>query len=126
MSMGSAVDYDFSGKTCVVTGAGRGLGRATAREFARAGGNVAYVSRTAYPDVLSEVESNGSRSLFIRSDVSQSAEVSEAFRRVHDEFGSVDILINNAGIAKGGRIEDVSVEVWDDVMAQNVRSCFGP
>lgn len=122
--MQSSLQYDFRGKTSVVTGAGRGLGRVVARLFVKAGAKVAYLSRTPHADLLEEVESYGGQALFLPTDVSVPVEVRQAFEQIHHRFDSVDILINNAGIAEGGRIEDITPDVWDRVMANNVRSQF--
>ena len=119
-----SVNYNFTGQTCVVTGAGRGLGRVAAGLFLKAGARVAYLSRTPYPDVLTEVNANQDRAFFFVVDVSDSSQVKTAFQQVQERFGSIDILVNNAGIAKAGSIEDVSSEAWDAVMGNNVRSYF--
>lgn len=122
--MKSSVTYNFEGATCVVTGAGRGLGLVTAREFVKAEAKVVYLSRTPYEELLSEVQGYGERALFLQVDVSQPTEVFPAFERIYDHFGSVDIVVNNAGIAKLGALEDISSPCWDEVMANNVRSYF--
>lgn len=122
--MTATVHYDFSESTCVVTGAGRGLGHLTAQRFQNAGAKVAYVSRTPYPEVMAEVERRRERALFLRADVSDEVQVQEAFKKIYDYFGSLEILINNAGIAKAGALEDISSQDWDEVMANNLRSYF--
>ena len=112
------------GRVCAVTGAGRGLGRTVARSFVRAGGRVAYVSRTPHADVLAEVEDAGAEAIFIQADVSVPADVERAFAQIATSFGKLDVLVNNAGIAAPNALSDVSPDDWDRVMAANVRSAF--
>lgn len=113
---------DFTGRTVVVTGAGRGLGRTTARMFTEASANVAYVSRTPHADVLQEVEARGEGAMFVAADVSIASDVRAAFARIDERFGGVDVLINNAGIAVRATLADQTAVEWDEVMAVNVRS----
>ncbi len=122
IAMGKKID--FQDKTVVVTGAGKGLGRVTARMFLEAGANVAYLSRTSYPDVQAEIRTYADRAFFIQANVADPSEVQQAFSRIAARFKTVDILINNAGIAKIGKIEEVAAKDWDEVMAVNVRSQF--
>lgn len=122
--MHSSLQYDFRSKTSVITGAGRGLGRALARLFIKAGANVCYITRTQYADLREEVGGYQEQALLVTADVSVPEQVQRAFEAVHQRFGSIDILINNAGIAGGGRIEDITPDIWDRVMANNVRSQF--
>ena len=116
--------HNFQDKICVVTGAGRGLGRTVARMFIESGAKVAYLSLTPHADLLDELKDYGEQALFVSVDVSLPGPVQRAFKKVHKKFGSVDILINNAGIARSGRIEEITPEAWDQVMAHNIRSQF--
>lgn len=118
------IKYDFKNKTVVVTGAGMGIGKATALEFAKAGANVALFSRTYYDVLKNEIKKFGKKVKFYKVNVSNELEVFHAVKEVKKDYGKVDILINNASIAKKGKLEELSVEDWDYTMANNVRSCF--
>ena len=122
--MSTSLRYDFQGKTCVITGAGRGLGRVAAGMFIQSGAKVALLSRTPYTDLFDELKAYEGQAHFFQADVSLPDDVYDVFDKVHQTFGSVDILINNAGIAKGGKLEEITPEIWDLVMANNVRSQF--
>lgn len=119
-----SVSHDFSGRVAVVTGAGRGLGRAVARAFLAANARVGLLTRTLYDDLREEVGFVGERAALIGADVAEPAQVAEAFRRITEQFGGVDILINNAGIMARGRLDEITAAAWDQVMAANVRSQF--
>ena len=120
---------DLDGKVAVVTGGSRGIGRAIAEAFARAGADVVPTSRTR-EDVEAVVESireAGGESTTVTTDVADSDQVADLFDAVEDEFGRLDVLVNNAGINPDralGRPEDVEVEAFDDVVEVNLRSAF--
>lgn len=116
--------FDFTDKTVIVTGAAKGIGKTTAIAFAEAGANVALFSRTLYPGLQEEIAAFGERARPYAVDVSSEQDVLEGVKRVQTDFGPIDVLVNNASIAKGGKIEDITVETWDEVMANNLRSCF--
>ena len=122
--LGKNIKFNFKGKTCLVTGAGKGLGWEVTKMFIKTGANVVCVSRTLYPEVAEELRSYGDRVSFIKADVSIEAEVKQVIKVAIEKYKRVDILINNAGIAQGYKVEDLSVEGWDRVMAVNVRSQF--
>lgn len=114
----------FADRICVVTGAGRGIGRETARRFVEEGARVAYLSRTAVPAVCDEIAAAGDRAMFVQADASDPSGVRRGFEEIVDRFGAPDVLVNNAGIAEGAAIDEMTAEGWDRVMAANVRSCF--
>lgn len=118
------IQYNFRGKTVIVTGAGKGIGRVASFEFAKAGANVALFGRTFYKDLKNEIKRIGKNTAFYEVDVSIEAEVRDAVRQVRKKHGKIDILINNASVAKGGTLENISVKDWDYTMANNVRSYF--
>ena len=122
--MNSRDHCDFSGRCVVVTGAGRGLGRAIARRFGELGAKIAYLSRSRPPDVDDELIQLAGRARFLEVDVSEPEPVRKAFLEVATDFGPVDVLINNAGIAIAGGVEELEPADWDKVMANNVRSQF--
>jgi 3-oxoacyl-[acyl-carrier protein] reductase len=114
---------DLYGKIALVTGASRGIGRAIALELARAGSDVIIHFRSRVEDareVEAEVRALGRRANLVQADIASSAEVA----RLAAEAGSVDILINNAGIARPQAIEEISEADWDDVVDTNLKSCF--
>jgi 3-oxoacyl-[acyl-carrier protein] reductase len=117
---------DLSGKTVVVTGAGRGIGQSVALAFARAGADVACVSRTeANAQKVTElVKAEGRKSHAYAVDVAKSSEVDAATEKVLADFGKVDVLVNNAGITKDGLLMRMSPEDWDAVLDTNLGGAF--
>jgi 3-oxoacyl-[acyl-carrier protein] reductase len=117
---------DLSGKTVVVTGAGRGIGQSVALAFARAGADVACVSRTeANAQKVAElVKAEGRKSHAYAVDVAKSSEVDAATEKVLADFGKVDVLVNNAGITKDGLLMRMSPEDWDAVLDTNLGGAF--
>jgi 3-oxoacyl-[acyl-carrier protein] reductase len=115
---------DLNGKTALVTGSSRGIGRAVAVALGEAGASVVvnYVQRAEEAhEVESEIRGLGRPCVAVRADVSQAAEVA---RLVQTELGSIDILVNNAGIARPQPLESITETDWDDVVAANLKSCF--
>ena len=116
---------DLSGRVAVVTGAGKGIGRAICLELARAGADVFGISRTG-PDLDTlgeEVRALGVRFGSWVADLVSAAAAEEAARRIAD-FGPVDILVNNAGAARTGPAESVTEADWDAVMDTNLKGAF--
>ncbi|WP_042460999.1 glucose 1-dehydrogenase [Neobacillus dielmonensis] len=116
----------FLDKVIVVTGAGSGIGRGVATAFARNGGKVvvADVDVDAGKRTVGEIQENGGKALFIKTDIRLESEIIHLFKETKRTYGRVDILINNAG--KGGFFPfyELSVEQWDDVINTNLRSVF--
>src|SRR5205807_4636154 len=116
----------LEGKVCVITGAGSGIGRASALLFAREGACVvvADVDRAGAEETVKLVHADGGKANALFADV---ADPDDA-RRLADETaraeGRIDVLFNNAGIAGVGTIHETSTELWDKVMAVNVRGVF--
>jgi 3-oxoacyl-[acyl-carrier protein] reductase len=114
---------DLSGKVALVTGASRGIGRAIALELARAGADIVVHFR-ARAQQASEVEAAiralGRKAAMVQADVSRTGEIS----RLAGEAGPVDILINNAGIAKPQPFDEITEADWDEVIDTNLKSCF--
>ena len=113
-------------KIAVVTGAGRGIGRAMALRFAAEGAEVVCVSRTAEntAKVASEVQALGRRAWGVAVDVADSAAVTEAVKHLLGECGRVDILVNNAGVTRDGLLMRMSDEDWDAVLNTNLKGAF--
>jgi 3-oxoacyl-[acyl-carrier protein] reductase len=116
----------LTNQIAVVTGAGRGIGRAIALKFAKAGADVVCVSRTAEnaEKVAGEVRELGRKAWAHAVDVADPAAVSTACERILAEAGGVDVLVNNAGITRDGLIMRMSEADWDAVLNTNLKSAF--
>ncbi len=115
------------GKTALVTGAGKGIGRAIALRMAIEGANVVINysgSEDAAADCATECEKAGVRTLRIKADVSDAAQVEEMFARAVEEFGTVDILVNNAGITRDKIILRMKEEDFDSVLDINLKGSY--
>jgi dehydrogenase/reductase SDR family protein 4 len=119
--------FSLKGKTAIVTGSSRGIGRAIALAFADAGADVAISSRKlqACETVAKEVEERGARSLAVPCHVGRSAEIENLIDTVHKTWGRVDILVNNAATNPAmGALLNCEDSVWDKIMEVNLRSVF--
>jgi len=116
----------LDGKTALVTGGGRGIGRAIALALAGEGCAVAVASRTQseVDGVAREIEELGVRGLAVPADISKLGEVEGMVEKIHKAFGHIDILVNNAGIAIFKPLFNLTVEDWDKTMAVNMRGAF--
>lgn len=117
----------FQGKTAVVTGASRGVGRATALRLAEAGANVVvnFLSAEEKADnVVALCKEKGVRAIAVQGDVSVWSEAQNLAHRALEEFGSIDLLVLNAGIWEGAPIEEMSEEVWNKVMNTNLKAAW--
>lgn len=116
----------LDGKAAFVTGAGKGLGRAIALGLARAGADIALVSRTQkdLESLASEVHALGRRALVAVADVTRSAEVDAAVAQTVKEFGGLDVVVHSAGGSLRKPSLDLTDEDWDFVVAANLRSTF--
>jgi NAD(P)-dependent dehydrogenase (short-subunit alcohol dehydrogenase family) len=117
---------DLKGKTILVTGAARRLGRATALAAAKAGAQVAFTYLSSADDAentLKQIEQAG-RGFAVLCDVTNSESVAAAVGKVLDRFGQIDVLVNNAGIYEGVPFEELTEAQWDRMFATNVRGPF--
>lgn len=117
----------LDGKVALVTGASRGIGRAVALKFAAEGAKVAVNYLTSEKEahqVVQEIESRGGEALAVRADVARKADVVAMVERICEEWGGVDILMNNAGLALDGPAEHMSEEDWDRVIDVNLKGTF--
>ena len=117
----------LAGKIALVTGGSRGIGRACALALAREGADVAVNFRErkdAAEEVCSLLERAGRRALPVQADVSNSSEVSRMVKAVGQELGTIEILVNNAGIARRYPWDQVPEDGWDEIMSINLKSAF--
>ncbi|MGH9766658.1 MAG: SDR family NAD(P)-dependent oxidoreductase, partial [Blastocatellia bacterium] len=123
-----AAQFDLRGKVAIITGAGSGIGRATAIALARNGAAIVanyFKNEQGAAETVAEIQAMRRNALMVRADVTKRAQVAQLVVDALDSFGRIDILVNNAGsIVKLMRIEDCSDEVWDAVMDVNLKSVF--
>jgi 3-oxoacyl-[acyl-carrier protein] reductase len=118
--------FSLKGKVALVTGASSGLGQQFARALADNGAAVALVARRAdrLAAFKTELEKLGAKALAIEADVNDRAAMASAFDQAERAFGTVTILVNNAGIAHGGRAVDMTAEEWRRVLSTNLDAVF--
>lgn len=116
----------FENRVVVATGAGSGIGRASARAFSAEGASLAVVDldEASAGETVRGIENEGGTALAIRCDVSSASDVEAMATEVVDRFGRVDVLFNNAGIAPRGTVVDTTEQEWDRVMGVDLKSIF--
>ena len=117
----------FEGRTAIVTGGSRGIGRAVCLELARGGANVVLCcagNEAAARETAKSVEELGAKALALRCDVSDAARVDALVKAAVDAFGRVDILVNNAGITRDNLLMRMSEADFDAVIAANLKGAF--
>ncbi len=117
----------LDGQTAIVTGAGRGIGRAIAYDLAETGANIVvnYVtSADAAHELAEEIERLGPKTLVIQADVTDYEQVGEMIKQTMQTFGQIDILVNNAGITRDKTLKNMNRDNWDDVIHVNLGSVF--
>ena len=122
-----SVTLDMSGKTALVTGAGRGIGRATAIKLGAAGAKVAInynASEAQAQEVVAAITGAGGEAQAVKADVSKADEVDAMVNGLVKEWGKVDILVNNAGITRDNLMMRMSQDEWDAVIDTNLRSAY--
>lgn len=121
------MSYDFSGKIALITGSGRGIGRATALHFARLGADIVvnYLRKqSAAEETAHEIEALGRRALVVKADVGDPNDIDRLFETIEREWGSLDYLINNAASGYIRPIAEQKVKGWDWTMNINARAAL--
>lgn len=116
----------IKGKNALITGAGKGIGKAVAKLLAAEGVNVALVARTEKDlhDVAAELKSTGVKVVYATADVADRTSVETAISKLTSELGSIDILINNAGIGKFGKFLELEPEEWEQIIKVNLFGAY--
>lgn len=117
----------LEGKTCLVTGGSRGIGRAIALKLADFGADVALTfarSADAAEEVKAEIESKGQKSKALQADAIKYERAEEVINEIVEDWGKLDVIVNNAGITKDNLILRMTEEQWDDVITTNLKSIF--
>ena len=117
----------LTGKTALVTGAARGIGKAIALKFAAEGANVAFTDLTIDENgkaTENEIAAFGVKAKGYASNAADFAQTEEVVKQVKEDFGTIDILVNNAGITKDGLMLRMTEAQWDAVIAVNLKSAF--
>ncbi len=116
----------LEGKVAIVTGASSGLGKSAALAMAKEGASVALFARRKekLEELKKEIEANGGKAIAVKCDVTDEKNVKSAVEETFKEFGKIDILLNNAGIAVRGGVDDMSVEDWNRSMDINVKGIY--
>lgn len=116
----------FTNKVCLVTGGASGIGRATCERFAAEGGIavVVDIDEDGGNQTANAIKAAGGNSIFVKADVSVSADVQAVVKRVVNDFGRIDVLVNNAATQTFKRVVDLEDDEWDRVIGVNLRSVF--
>ncbi|MEE4228284.1 SDR family NAD(P)-dependent oxidoreductase [Pseudomonas viridiflava] len=114
----------FTQKVVVVTGAGSGIGEATAKRFAREGASVVLVGRNEEKLKRVHAQLEGEGHLVRAADVADLSDVEALFKEVASQFGRLDVLVNNAGIVKSGKVTELEVQDWKELMSVDLDGVF--
>jgi NAD(P)-dependent dehydrogenase (short-subunit alcohol dehydrogenase family) len=120
-------EHPLAGKTALITGAARRIGRAIALRFAEAGANVAITYRGSQAEAENTVRDLAAfdvDALAIRCDLREPEDIRHAVASVIEDFGQLDLLVNNAGVFASAALEAISIEQWDEMFATNTRAPF--
>ncbi len=114
----------LQGKTALITGAARGIGKAIALKFAAEGANIAFTDLAVNEETEAEIAAFGVKAKSYASNAADFQQTEDVVKAVKEEFGSIDILVNNAGITKDGLMLRMTEQQWDAVIAVNLKSAF--
>ena len=116
----------LEGRVALITGGARGMGAAEAKLFSKEGAKVviADILEDEGRQTEAEINETGGDAIFIKLDVTQQSDWDAAIQRTVEQFGKLDVVVNNAGIASGYTIEDTTVEHWDQIMDVNAKGVF--
>lgn len=117
----------LTGKTALITGAARGIGKAIALKFAEEGANIAFTDLKIDEngeETRKEIEAKGVKCMAYASNAANFEETAEVVNKIKEDLGSIDILVNNAGITKDGLMLRMTEQQWDAVIAVNLKSAF--
>jgi 2-deoxy-D-gluconate 3-dehydrogenase len=119
-------DFRLDGQVALVTGASKGIGWDLAKALAHAGAAVAVAARDqpSLERLADEIRADGGEALAVELDVRDVAQISTAFEQVREHFGSLDVLVNNAGLGANHPAEDITESDWDEMMDVNLRGLF--
>ena len=114
----------LQGKTALITGAARGIGKAIALKFASEGANIAFTDLAVNEETQAEIEALGVKAKSYASNAADFGQTEEVVKQVKEDFGTIDVLVNNAGITKDGLMLRMSEAQWDAVIGVNLKSAF--
>ena len=120
--------FELNGKVCLITGGSRGLGESMAITFAKSGAEAVVITYNSDEnkaiEVCKNIEIHGSKSMAIHLEVSNTDSIKKMVSSVEKEFSKIDVLVNNAGINRQAKMEDVTEKDWDDIMSVNLKGPF--
>ena len=113
-------------KVCIITGGATGIGKGIATLYAKNGANLILAARreNLLEEAASELRQFGTRIDFVATDVTKEQDVKNLFSKTLTEFGQIDVIVNNSGIAAGGPLEDIELETWLNVINVNLTGVF--
>jgi NAD(P)-dependent dehydrogenase (short-subunit alcohol dehydrogenase family) len=117
---------NFQDQVVVVTGAGSGIGKSVAEQYAKKGAKVVIAELNAETgnEVAKQIKKQGGEAVFIQTDVREPNDIINLFQKTNEMFGKVNILINNAGVSRWKDPLELTVEEWEDIIHTNLRSVF--
>jgi NAD(P)-dependent dehydrogenase (short-subunit alcohol dehydrogenase family) len=117
---------ELQGRVAIVTGASSGIGKGIAEAFAAAGAKTVLVARRkpVLDEIVAGLRKAGGEALALGADVTKEADVATIFAKTREAYGRVDVLVNNAGVAAGTAIDEMTLDYWNEVLAVNLTAAF--